>query len=42
VLKGMLEELSHYLDECDERTLELNPQIDSIKNIAKLMHELEI
>lgn len=25
VLKGMLEELANYLDECDERTLELNP-----------------
>ncbi|CDW72286.1 UNKNOWN [Stylonychia lemnae] len=42
VLKGMLEELSGYLDECDERTMELNPQIDSIRNIALLMQQLEI
>eukprot|EP00347_Sterkiella_histriomuscorum_P019437 403341631 len=41
MLKGMLDELATYLDECDERTLELNPQIESIKNISQLVQQLE-
>ena len=37
VLKSMLEELASYLDECEEKTLELSPQIESIRMIAHLV-----
>lgn len=37
----MLEQLDSYFDECDERTLELKPQIESIKMLADFFHQID-
>lgn len=39
--KGMLNTLQGYLDECDVKTEEINPQIESINFLARLFNELE-
>ena len=39
--KGMLNTLQGYLDECDVKTQEINPQIEQINFLARMFNELD-